>query len=201
MSTDFEARLLGVDLGDLKETSQVNFASFNHNFANRQPVDFQLFEQMNVILLSKGVSSIPNFGGNIRTQGADTRYKKENGITGHFDTLTPSESYKLTSLLRAVVHFKAEDWGGGVFYYALNSHVPIITTQRYIDASNSGKFLVHNENCVVVNTPEEAAKAVCDILNNNSFALRLAKGMHRMKKNVFDRNYWERWSFFLSNIS
>lgn len=198
MATDFERRLLCVDYDD-NQCPQTKFASFNHNFANRQPQDFVLFCQMNALLASKRHFEVPNFGGNIRTQGADVRFAGTNGITGNFDTLTPRQAYLLTSKLSASIHFKADDWGGGVFYYCLNSGTPIITTQRYIDASNARKYLVNEKNCIVVNTPDEACSAVM-LLENEKTQKNLSSGMEEMKNNVFCEDYWMRWERFLESL-
>jgi hypothetical protein len=177
-----------------------DFASFNHNFAERQPQDFRLFSDMNDLLKAYGETEVKNFGGNIRTQGADLRYTGTNGITGRFETLSPMHAYVLTSQLNAAVHFKSDDWGGGVFYYCLNAKTPIITTQRYINASNSSKYLIHDMNCIVVNTPKEAADAVMLLRHDTKTADRLSQGMAEMKNKLQGPDYWSRWESFLEGI-
>lgn len=201
LATDFEARVLGVDLELAKQYERVGFASFNHNFAERQPSDFRLFCSMNALLRDKHkLPCVHNFGGNIRTQGADVRFSGDRGITGHFITITPNVAYGLTATLRSVVHFKADDWGGGVFYYSLNCGTPVVTTARYIAASSSERFLVHGKNCLVVNSPEEAADALARLQSDYTLVSRLSQGMLEMKETVFDSNYWSNWERFLEGL-
>lgn len=200
VSHDFEARLLGVDLSASYESMGHDFASFNHNFADRQPSDFRLFTRMNEALAADGETIVHNFGGNIRTQGADIRFTGEQGITGRFETLTPPQAYILTKQIIASVHFKADDWGGGVFYYSMNCETPIITTQRYIDRSNSSKYLINEHNCVVIETPEQAAKAVKDLRHDIMYAMKLSRGMLEMKEKLQGPDYWKRWETFLEGI-
>lgn len=198
MATDFEAQLLGANITGCLERK--GFASFNHNFANRQPVDYKLFEQVNKILTKDGYDVIPNFGGNIRTQGADIRYSGDNGVTGNFTTVSPKEAYEMTSKLTAVFHAKSDDWGGGVWFFSLNSGTPIITTNRYVKASNSSKYLIHDQNAVLVDTPEQATNAIKKLTDEKPYALQLQNGMHEMKKSVFDQSYWTRWESFLEKL-
>jgi hypothetical protein len=155
---------------------------------------------MNEALVADGEKPVINFGGNIRTQGADVRFSGEQGITGRFDTLTPPQAYILTKQILAAVHFKADDWGGGVFYYCLNTGTPIITTQRYINNSNSSKYLINDVNCIVVNTPEEAASAVKSLRSDPERAARLAQGMREMKAQLQSYDYWKRWETFLKGL-
>lgn len=198
MALDFESELLGADI---KSTTRKGFASFNHNFSNRQPVDYKLFQEMNALLKRDNFDEVPNFGGNIRTQGADIRYTEQNGITGQFKTINPASAYELTARLTAAVHFKETDWGGGVFYYCLNTGTPIITTERYVNASNSKKYLIDQLNAVYVNTPEAAAAAVQKLTTDFSYASSLQVGMQAMKLELFDNNYWENWKTFLASLT
>lgn len=192
VASNFEGSLLHAE-----NYERNGFASFNHNFQQRQPIDYALFSEMNSMLVGK--IEVKNFGGNIRTQGADIRFSGANGITGNDATLTPPEAYSLTRSLNAIVHFKADDWGGGVFYYALNCHTPIITTQRYIDASNSKNFLINGKNCIIVNTPREAADAVLS-LDKTELTKKLISGMEEVQKTVQGQDYWSRWERFLESI-
>lgn len=202
MSVDFEQRLLSMNDKFVEVTPHVDFASFNHNFAERQPEDFRLFMKMNQLFVDMGGTEVPNFGGNIRTQGADVRFSGNQGITGKFSTLTPRQAYLLTARrVRAVVHFKSDDWGGGVFYYSLNAGTPIVTTQRYVRASNSEKYLKNDVNCCIINTPEEAAKALYKLKTNDAYRNRLADGMQAMCESIFSQEYWDRWQAFLENLA
>jgi hypothetical protein len=201
MSVDFEQRLLSMNDKFGQAVPNVDFASFNHNFAQRQPDDFRLFMKMNQLFVDMGGSEVPNFGGNIRTQGADVRFSGDQGITGKFSTLTPRQAYLLTAKrVRAVVHFKSDDWGGGVFYYSLNAGTPIVTTQRYVNASNSGEYLKNDVNCCIINTPEEAAQALYKLKTNDLYRDSLAYGMKQMRESIFNESYWTRWETFLENL-
>lgn len=196
-SGDFEAKLLNAKIQNNPRNS---FASFNHNFANRQPDDFRLFQQMNQILMSSGINPVPNYGGNIRTQGADLRFSGENGLTGNFETISPRNAYELTSKLKAVVHFKEIDWGGGVFYYSLNCETPIITTHRYVVSSNSQQYIIDGVNSICVNSPEEAAEAVIRLNSDDSVVKKLSDGMKSLKERIFTPMYWEKWDAFIENV-
>lgn len=171
-------------------------ASFNHNFHIRQPIDYKLFQDMNSILSSRGSEQVKNYGGNIRGMGADVRYDK-GGPTGNYDTLSPIENIKKYCQLSAIVHFKSTDWGGGVFFHALHSSTPIITTQRYINESNSHKYLIHGKNCIVVNDQHTAAYAVELLCNDENIRNNLIKGMIEIKNNLISNSYWENWNNFI----
>lgn len=200
MCHEFEAQLLGADA---VWTSRSGFASFNHNFHVRQPEDFALFMKMNQLYIDmSGVSNldVPNFGGNVRAQGADIRYAGDKGVTGQYGTLSPKEAISMMAGLWAIVHFKQTDWGGPVFYHALNTGTPLITTQRYVNASNSSKYLINDVNCCIINSAKEAAQALYKIRTNDLFRENLTRGMVAMRESIFDQNYWARWESFLENL-
>lgn len=197
MSSDFESRLLNAKCF----LERRGFASFNHNYEQRQPDDFKLFSEMNMRLKSTYGWEVQNFGGNIRTQGADTRFSEKNGITGNFTTVTPRKALMMTKTILASIHFKAEDWGGGVFYYSLNSETPIVTTQRYVNTSNSSKFLIHEQNAIIIpSSPVEAFQEVWRLHVDASHAKKLSKNMLEMKKAIFSEDYWLNWERFLENV-
>ncbi len=196
MATDFEMSLLKIHKNLEKRTG---FASFNHNFEQRQPGEYFLFSKMNDILQKNEREIVPNYGGNIRTQGADIRYSETNGITGQFKTLTVKEAYTLTTKLKALVLFKQTDWGGGCFYSALNSETPIITTHSYVKVSNSSKFIINKFNAIIVNDANEAANIIMQ-LNNDQYCRNLQIGMQKIKNEVFNDNYWENWEKFLKRL-
>jgi len=197
----FEKKLLDIYDESNETFDNPEFASFNHNFAVRQPEDYQLFIKMNSILSKRNINEVANFGGNVRSSGADLRYSESNGITGKFKTISPRQSYKITSNLKAAVHFKQTDWGGGVFYYCLNSYVPIITTSKYVKYSNSSKFLINNYNSVIIDDAVFAADAVQKISCDDSYVSKLKNGMLSLQKEIFNEDYWKKWEKFIKRVS
>lgn len=195
MCHDAELKLLGVQ----KSTTRNGFASFNHNFHIRQPQDYKMFCEMNDLLKSNNVQ-IPNYGGNIRCMGADIRYDG-NGPTGNYRTLSPKDCLTLMSSLKAIIHFKQTDWGGGVFFHALNTSTPLITTSRYVHQSNSHNYLINGFNCVIVNDASQAAEAVLKIDSDEKYAERLRNGMQKMHETIFSDQYWKNWCNFLDRLS
>jgi hypothetical protein len=170
-------------------------ASFNHNFHIRQPQEYKLFCKMNEILRSSNVE-VENYGGNIRGVGADIRYS-QGGPTGNYKTLSPPECLNFISRLSAIVHFKQTDWGGGVFFHALHTNTPIITTKSYVGASNSSSYLVNNYNCIIVGNEKEAADAVLALINDQQLQKKLSFGMSELKSTIFNHAYWSNWSKFI----
>lgn len=195
MCHEIELNLLGVTPRHRRH----GFASFNHNFEIRQPKDYRLFVEMNQ-LLNEHSMSVTNYGGNIRSMGADIRYHK-NGPTGNFPTLSPKDCLAFISTLKAIVHFKQTDWGGGCFFHALNTGTPMITTESYVQQSCSQKYLIDGFNCVLVNTPQDAVTAVLKIENDHEFAESLRHGMLEMKRRIFNEQYWKNWSDFLDRLA
>lgn len=193
---DIEYDLLGLPREEFNR--EEIFASFNHNFHVRQPEDYRLFCDMNEVLEKRGIKPIVNYGGNVRAMGADIRYSN-GGPVGNYETLSPLDTIKKYKTLRGVVHFKQTDWGGGVFFHALFSHTPIITTKRYVDRSNASKYLIDGENSIHVNTAEEAADAVETLLKDEEFK-RLSSGMRKLKEELIGESYWRKWELFLSNL-
>jgi len=196
---NFETKLLDID-SEFNVVDSLQFASFNHNFEVRQPDDYKFFVKMNLILKEKNIEEVKNFGGNIRSAGADIRFSEKNGVTGKFSTISPRQSYKITKNLKAAVHFKQTDWGGGVFYYCLNSGIPIITTKKYVLSSNSTNYLIDKINSIIVETPHEAAEAIEKIFKNPDYENNLKSGMEEMNLKIFNRYYWEAWEKFLKGI-
>lgn len=199
VATDIEFSLLNVQ--KIQKRDPV-VASFNHNFAVRQPQDYDLFVKMNEVLTSKGFTPVINYGGNVRGLGADVRYSKA-GPTGKFETLSPREALKKTSSLSAVLHLKQNDWGGGVFYYAMNCHTPIITTRRYVTASGSENQIIDGYNAVLADTPESLADAVIRITTDEEYMNKLSMGMKEISQRVDTgcgwktEEYWKSWNLML----
>jgi len=182
-----------------EQNRQKCFASFNHNFHVRQPDDYDLFCKMNEILSKKGIQKVTNYGGNIRAMGADIRYSN-GGPVGNYETLSPIETIKKYKTLTGVVHFKQTDWGGGVFFHSLFSHTPVVTTRRYVEKSNSGKYLVDGVNSIHISSPEEAANSIERLLDEKEFS-KLSAGMKDMKNSLINEAYWEGWRSFLEKVS
>jgi hypothetical protein len=195
---DTEFKLLDINR-DYARKNEV--ASFNHNFHVRQHQDFELFNRMNFILKSEGYSEVLNYGGNTRGMGADIRHSKDTNPVNPYKTLSPKENIIKYKSLKAVVHFKQTDWGGGVFFHALHTETPIITTRRYVNASCSGKYLVDGYNCLLVDNEVEAANAVMVLLSNEKIQTRLSFGMKDLKDKIFDSVYWSSWESFLRNLA
>lgn len=191
-----EFDLLGVSSKDASRTGEV--ASFNHNFHVRHPEDYRLFEEMNRLLARQGQETVINYGGNIRGQGADVRYSN-GGPVGNWPTLSPVENLKKYGSISAVVHFKQTDWGGGVFFHALHTLTPIITTRRYVEASNSFDYIVDGINSIVVNgnNPESAADAVMKLRKSSG---SLQEGMKLIRDKLINETYWQSWDSFLKSL-
>jgi|694.fasta_scaffold05770_14 hypothetical protein len=197
----FEKSLLDITNVSISGYEDVSFASFNHNFEVRQPEDYKIFKKMNSLLREINLPEVINFGGNIRSAGADIRYSKENGVTGKFPTITPRQSYKITSRLKAAVHFKQTDWGGGVFYYCLNSGTPIITTNRYVNSSNASKYLIDNINCILVDDALKASNSIEKLLFDDSYVNKLRNGMLELQKEILNNSYWKKWENFIGELT
>jgi len=174
-------------------------ASFNHNYHVRYPDDFKLFEGMNEVLKSKNLQQVKNYGGNIRGMGADVRYSG-GGPTGNYDTLSPLENTIKFCEISAVVHFKSADYGGGVFFHALHSSTPMITTQKYVNVTNSHKYLVHGKNCIIVNDERSAAVAVELLYHDKNIRGKLINGMFELKNKLTSEDYWDNWKTFINTL-
>jgi len=193
---DVEYDLFGISRSEEERIKEL--ASFNHNYKARQANDYSLFVEMNKILNDRGMKQVLNHGGNIRKMGADIRYN-ENGPTGNFPTLSPIENIKKYKKISGVVHFKANDWGGGVFFHSLHSGTPLITTDRYVHATRSENYLIDGYNCRIILNAVQAADAVESLLDYKTFN-KLSLGMKEMKQNIFNETYWDSWKSFLENL-
>jgi hypothetical protein len=168
----------------------------------RHPEEWQFFCEMNKILVSMRYPQAPNHGGNIRGQGADTRYSGNNGITGQLVTLTPRQAAQKYMTIRAVVHFKKTDWhSGGVPSCCRFASTPLITTRTFVDTSHSQSTLIDGENCVIVNTPRQAAEAVMRLTHDDAYVKKLSLGMEQSHKRIFEsQSYWDAWERMLNNL-
>lgn len=189
----FEFKLLNI-LNSSETRS--GYASFVHNFSRRYPEDHSLLNELNGMLTKEGIY-IPNYGGNISGQGADTKYSKC-GPNGKLQTLSIREAARLNTKLKAVVIFKQADYGGGAVWYALMAGTPIITHRQYIKATGAEKVLVHNVNALIVNNAREAADAILMIEKDDKNLERLQDGMKKVFLDLVNDAYWKNFENFVA---
>ena len=189
----FEFDLLNVPASSEKRSG---YASFVHNFSRRYPEDHRLLAEVNSLLAKEGIY-IPNYGGNISGQGADTKYS-ERGPNGKLQTLSIREAARLNTTLKAVIIFKQADYGGGAVWYALMAGTPIITHRQYVKATCAEKVLVHNVNTLIVSNAREAAEAVLMIENDHEQLKRLQNGMKEVFSDLVNDGYWKNFENFVS---
>lgn len=200
--TEFELYGVKREHMEMIQGPRSGYASFNHNYSVRQPQSeaYPMFKKMNELLEPHGII-VPNFGGNIRGHGADVKYAGENGITGKGGTLSPRQAAQKYLSIKAVVHLKNTDWSGGVPAYSRFSSTPVITTQTFIDNSHSQATLIHDFNCIVVKSAEEAAMAVLRLEKDDAYATKLRIGMYELHKSLFENDsYWAAWERMLANL-
>ncbi len=192
-----EFDVMNVDYNEVKDRS--GWASFNHNFAVRQPQYWEIQQNLNKLL--EGKVNIPNYGGNIRVVGADIKFSGENGITGKDLTISPRQAMKKYTELRGVMHLKQADWAGGVPSMSRMAKVPIIVTGKYVQDTKSEKVLVHDRNCFIANDMEELVKYTT-LINDDDFVwAKLAMGQDNMNDAIFDDAYWKSWDEFLGKLA
>ena len=210
----FEFDLLNVKKD---ETPRTGFASFNHNFQLRYPEEFRFFRKLNK-KLRKHKISVPNFGGNTVGQGADIKYSQASFAkidytslrerfllffrgSRHFHltwpTLSVRNAARKTAQIKASVVLKPNDYGGGVVWYSLISGTPIITHQRYVDATNAQDIIIHNHNSIVVTTVDEAAKAILRLERDEEYLNKLINGMRATYRKLVPPEYWEKFRVFI----
>lgn len=197
----FEKELLDINCKSNEIPENISFASFNHNFHVRQVADHSFFTRMNDLLKKKDLPEVPNFGGNVRSSGADIRYSGSNGVVGKFQTLSPRQCYKFISSLKAAIHFKQTDWGGGVFYYCLNSGIPIVTTKSYVQASNSSSYLIDGYNSIIIDNDVEASNVIEKLTFDDRLVENLKSGMSEIQNQIFSEIYWNNWEKFLKGLT
>jgi hypothetical protein len=210
----FEFDLLNVKKN---EAPRSGFASFNHNFQLRYPEEFRFFRKLNKKLRKNGIS-VPNFGGNTIGQGADIKYSQAgftkidcNSLRERFllffkgahnfavtwPTLSVREAARKTAQIKASVVLKPNDYGGGVVWYSLISGTPIITHQRYVDATNAQDFIVHDYNSIVVTTEDEATEAILRLERDEEYLNKLINGMRETYSKLVTPEYWEKFRVFV----
>lgn len=180
--------------GDGRSSQRDGYASFVHNFRQRYPEDYRLIADLNARLKKHGIF-IPNYGGNISGQGADTKYSRR-GPTGRLPTLSIRAAAQLNRKLKAVVIFKQADYGGGAVWYALMAGTPIITHQKYLDATCAQQVLVHEKNSLIVNTTEEALEAILRLERDPAYYQSLQKGMEETLPAFVNEGYWSKFRAF-----
>ena len=147
-------RALGEFLGATSNSSRAGFASFNHNYSARQPLEYRMFENVNLMRRDLSLPEIQNFGGNTRGQGADVTHSGD-GTPGKFKTLSPLGAAQLTSSIKAAVHLKSNDWGGGVPLLCMSLGTPIIVTKNYAERTNISRIFRHKYNSLWVSSDAE----------------------------------------------
>ena len=191
-----EFEVMNVDYNSNIQRS--GWASFNHNFAVRQPQYHELQKVVNKNL--EGRIFIQNFGGNIRQVGADTKFSGENGLTGKDVTLSPRQAMKKYTELRGVFHLKQADWAGGVPTMSRFAKTPIVVTGKYVADTMSDDVLVHGENCLIANNLEELVQHVTSINDDDVLWTRLSSGQDETNNRLFNDEYWKRWDEFFARL-
>ena len=191
-----EFEVLNVDYSH--DRDRKGWASFNHNFAVRQHVYHKMQEDINAIL-PEGIRVV-NYGGNIRSMGADTKYSGEHGITGNDPTLSPRQAMKKYTEIRGVLHLKQADWAGGVPAMSRFARTPIVVTQQYVNETKSDQVFVDGFNCLIRNSREDIASAVTRINNDDSLFSSLSRGQDEMNNILFSTEYWDGWDRFMRSL-
>jgi len=194
----FEFELLGIDTKIKNKTK--DFGSFNHNFSNRDPELWKMFSEISKFAKEKNDIKLENYGGNIRGQGADLKYDKDLGITGNLKTLSPRSAAEKFMKLRAVIHIKTQDWGGGVPAYARFAGTPIIVMRGYLENSKMTHIWKNRFNCIEISTPQELYEAIVFLDKNNQAAKELGENAQSMNKVLFNQAYWDNWDKMLNNL-
>jgi hypothetical protein len=189
------------DVCNVDYTANLNrngWASFNHNFAIRQPQHYALQNAVNEALKHK--LHVQNHGGNIRVQGADIKFSGENGVTGKDPTLSPRQAMKKYTELRGVLHLKQADWAGGVPSMSRMAKVPIVVTGRYVEDTCAHEMFIHDQNCLIANNLEDLIKYVEVINDDDSVWQKLSNGQDKLNETLFDEEYWKNWESFLEKL-
>jgi len=191
----FEFSYLDVNPLQVTANDATDFVSFNHNYAQRQPVAYKLFCEVNAKLQN---CSIINYGGNIRRHGADIACSGQAGVTGHFETLSPRQAMlKYVSSL-AIVHLKEYDWSGGVPAWSRIAGKPIIVLKGYVDATKSHDHFMNNINCFVVDSDvDQICEAIYTLKNNKELVTYFGNNNASLNTTLFSTDYWNSWQNFL----
>jgi len=180
------------------DKSRSGWASFNHNFAIRQEFFHRMQASINE-MLPDGIR-VTNYGGNIRSMGADTKYSGESGITGHDPTLSTRQAMKKYTEIRGVLHLKQADWAGGVPAMSRFAKTPIVVTQQYVNDTKSEEVFIDGFNCLIRNSKEDIAESVIRINSDDNLFSRLSRGQDEMNDIIFSSSYWEKWEKFMRNL-
>jgi hypothetical protein len=187
---------LNVDYTRDRERS--GWASFNHNLALRQLFYYRMQADINA-MLPDGIKVI-NYGGNIRSMGADTKYSGECGITGNDPTLSPRQAMKKYTEIRGVLHLKQADWAGGVPAMSRFAKTPIVVTQKYVNDTKSDDVFIDGFNCLIRNSNEEIVDAIVRINRDDDLFSVLSQGQDEMNSRLFSSDYWDRWDKFMRSL-
>lgn len=192
--SDYEFKILGVNLNT--KQNRLGFASFNHNFQDRHPDDFKFQENVNILLPQN--LKIQNFGGNTRQVGADIRECSKNH--GKYVTLSPREALKKILSLYCVVLFKETDWGSGVTWNTFISGTPVIVRSDYYHKkTNLNKYMQDRKHCIVVSTPQEAAKELLEF-NDDKFEFYY-NNIKNLYNSYVNDEYFKQFKHFIDNVN
>ena len=193
----FEFDLLGVDYSSERKRS--DFGSFNHNFAVRDPNCYKWFSQVVDAVKEEGIN-LQNYGANVRAHGADLKYDSESGVTGKLKTLSPRDAAKKYTTLRAVVHFKFDDWAGGVPAYSRFSRTPMIIFNQWIRNTCAQDVWIPGFNCIAIDNLNEAVQAIVELNKNDELVKILSEGVKETDQRLFHQGYWDQFDAMLQNL-
>lgn len=194
MFDDFDLKLLGCK----PNIDRSGFACFNNAFKFFHKKSHSFFVATNQLL--RDDLRVTNYGGNLLCDEADIRYSKTLNSSFDWNTLSPVEQAKKLCTLRGVILLKDFGYGDRQLHQAIASLTPVITTNKYISCTNSHLYLRAGLNCLIADTPEEFAKAIRRLHEDDDMFYRLSAGMEQVKNSIFDESYWTQWRVFLSRV-
>tara|TARA_R110002110_G_scaffold80157_2_gene208974 strand:+ start:1068 stop:2225 length:1158 start_codon:yes stop_codon:yes gene_type:complete len=194
----FEFDLLGVDYN--LERKRKDFGSFNHNFAVRDPRSYEWFSQISDALKKEVNINLVNYGANVRAHGADLKYDSKEGITGKLKTLSPRAAAEKYTTLRSVVHFKFDDWAGGVSAYSRFSRTPMVIFNQWIKNTCAQDVWIPGFNCIGIDNLQEAVDAIIELNKNDELVKILSDGVKETDQRLFHQGYWDQFDNMLQNL-
>tara|TARA_R110000824_G_scaffold357562_2_gene545079 strand:- start:2831 stop:4036 length:1206 start_codon:yes stop_codon:yes gene_type:complete len=198
-----EIELLGVDINIEKDNwrDKREFASFMHNFKARHSDLASSFDEVTKSAKDNLDCHVENYGSNIRGT-SDLRYSGKKGLTGNYVTLSPRGAIKKFFDCRGIVHFKSDDWAGGVEVHGRSTNSPLIIPEQYFYntkmESTYGKF-AHAGSVIGVNTVEEVGLALEYLLNDKNCE-STKNVVSLINQSIFTNDYWDKWKNFLERL-
>jgi hypothetical protein len=199
----FELDLLGIKK-EIKRNKK-NFSSFMHNFHVRDPHYYQVFESLKRELKKVDID-LTNYGGNVRSVGADIRFSRGRlsgkGPSGsNFETLSPRKAIEKYLESNSVVHLKGLDWAGGVPAHAQMTGTPFVTHSGFLISSNYEKYYNINTGTVSCNSFEDLCFSILELSSNDNLHLTFSKSMAELGNTFFTKEYWNNWHTFVESIT